>query len=184
MSSVQKTDLELLYKAFKLDNVPIFQNMQQISIRKLFKILTTIELTDLPTIEAMNFYLYCNFFRNRLLYSEIFNHNLNYINLKSIELKQHIKNHLHKYDQMLKEAKSESDCTWIDNNIVILHDGLTALDSIPDRCDYYDNKVIKYLDPDFAKLNSTYLSNIQDECSKDFTHLSKLFLEVGRIIGR
>jgi hypothetical protein len=54
MSNILNADLENAYKQFKLGDLPIFQHMQQISIRKLFKILTITELKDLPTIEAMN----------------------------------------------------------------------------------------------------------------------------------
>lgn len=179
---VYNKDLENAYKQFKLNNLPIFQNRQPISIRKLFKILTITQLKELPTIEAMNFYLYCQFFKNRLLYSAVFCQNLDYINTKSIELKQRIKEWLHKYDQMLKETKSESDSTWIENNIYVLNDGLLMLDTVPARCDYYDKKVEQYINQ--SKSDNLSLDDIQSECAAEFSRLSELFLEVGRIIGR
>ena len=46
MSSSLTIDLENAYKQFKLTNLPIYQNTELISIPKLFKILTTIELRD------------------------------------------------------------------------------------------------------------------------------------------
>ncbi len=46
---------------------------------------------------------------------------------------------------MLKVTKSESDATWIENNISTLNDGLVLLDAIPTRCDYYDIKMEQYL---------------------------------------
>lgn len=179
MSNSLTTDLENAYKQFKLTNLPIFQNTQLISIPKLFKILTITELKDLPTVEAMNFYLYCNFFKNRLLYSPIFQQNLAYVTAQSVELKQRIKNALNKYDHMLGEIKSESDNAWVDSNIVILNEGLLMLDDIPNRCDYYDAEVLKYL-----KQNDGDLTAIEAECAHDFTCLAKLFSEVGRLIGR
>src|ERR1700690_634714 len=72
MSNTLNADLENAYKQFQLGDLPIYHNLERISIRKLFKILTITELKDLPTIEAMNFYLYCQFFKNRLLYSPLF----------------------------------------------------------------------------------------------------------------
>lgn len=183
MSNMSDDFLENLYKQFNLGDIPIFQNMQRISIRRLFKILTITELKDLPTVEAMNFYLYCNFFKNRLLYSEMFKQNLAYINLKSIELKQRIKDSLDKYDKMLQETKSESDGTWIDNNIAILNDGLIMLGSIPSRCDYYDNKIIKYLHESKSTNQASFPKEIESECADEFSRLSVLFSQVGQIIG-
>ncbi len=184
MSNVVNADLENIYKQFHLTEVPIFQNLERISIRKLFKILTITELKNLPTIEAMNFYLYCNFFKNRLLYSPTFEQNLAYINLKVVELKQRIKDSLDEFDQMLRKTKSESDATWIDNNIATLYDGQVMLDKVPSRCDYYDEKITRYLNSNDAAANSVVLATIESECAAEFTQLSKLFSEVGRIIGR
>gem|GEM_PF-6864421 len=183
MSNTLNADLENAYKQFKLGDLPIFHNMERISIRKLFKILTIAELKDLPTIEAMNFYLYCQFFKNRLLYSPLFQQNLAYINLQSTELKQRINDWLNKYEQTLKVTKSESDATWIEDNINLLSEGLVQLDAVPGRCDYYDKEVAKYLtkQPGADKLS---LEKIQSECGIEFTMLSELFSEVGRIIGR
>lgn len=183
MSNTINTELEQTYKQFELGDLPIFLNTEQISIRKLFKILTIKELKELPTIEAMNFYLYCQFFKNRLLYSSIFQQNLTYINSKLIELKQRIHNWLNKYEQMLKVTKSESDATWIENNSNLLTYGLEALDAVPSRCDYYDEQVAKYLSPK-PDGSSLSLENIGAECAKEFSRLSILFSEVGRIIGR
>ena len=84
---------------------------------------------------------------------------------------------------MLKVTKSESDATWIDNNINILNDGLLELDAVPARCDYYDQKVTKYLASQ-TKSDDLFLEDIQSECTQEFIKLSKLFSEVGRIIGR
>jgi hypothetical protein len=175
-------NLENAYKQFQLNDLPIFQNQKQISIRKLFKILTIYELKDLSTVEALNFYLYCQFFKNRLVYSPIFEQNLKYINSKLIELKQRIKDWLNKFEQMLKETKSESDSTWVENNIGILNDGLIILESVPGRCDYYDKQVAKYLDK--ASVDSLTLQQIQNECAQEFGELSNLFSEIGRLIGR
>ncbi len=180
MSEKQNTDLENAYKQFKLGDLPIFHDMELISIRKLFKILTITELKDLPTIEAMNFYLYCQFFKNRLIYSPLFQQNLAYINLKSAELKQRIHDWLNKYEQTLKVTKSESDATWIEDNINLLNEGLVQLDEVPGRCDYYDKKVATYLN----KADKLALEDIQAECAKEFSVLSELFSEIGRIIGR
>lgn len=182
MSTVPNSDLENLYKQFNLGELPIFQNLQRISIRKLFKTLTITELNDLSTPDAMNFYLYCNFFKNRLLYSEMFRNNLAYVNSQAILLKHRIKHSLDKFDQMLREVKSESDGTWIDNNIGLLNDGLIMLNSVPHRCDYYDAKVAECLDPKNAA--SSNISAIEAECAAEFASLATLFSEVGRIIGR
>lgn len=184
------TDLENAYRQFKLPDLPIFKNRQQISIRKLFKLLTITELEDLSTLEAMNFYLYCQFFKNRLFHSPLFQKNLVYVNLKSIELKQRLKDHLVKYEQMLKTIKSESDALWIENNILILNDCLIKLGIIPSRCDYYDTKVSKCLtqqqqgDMNTLPEEQSSLEDIQAECAAEFLILSKLFSEAGRIIGR
>lgn len=185
MDTEQQLDIEAVYRQFQLGKIPIFYQQQLISIGKLFWILTTHELKDLPTIEAMNLYLYCNFFKNRLLYSEIFTKNLTYINSKLVELTDRVECWLKKYEQMLKEIKSESDITWVSNNITLLNEGLTTLKSIPNYCDYYDQKIARYLDANSANYkSSTYLQHIESECATEFTTLSKLFSEIGRIIGR
>src|SRR5579863_1336246 len=173
-------ELENAYKQFELGDLPIFLNRERISIRKLFKILTITELKDLPTIEAMNFYLYCQFFKNRLLYSPLFQKNLVYIDSKLIELKKRINGWLEKYEQTLQTTKSESDVTWLDDNINLLMDGRESLSTVPGRCDYYDKKVSEYL----ASQSNISLKDIQAECALEFTRLSNLFSEVGRIIGR
>lgn len=180
MSNQLDSELESTYKQFRLTNIPIFQNREAISIRRLFKVLTITELKDLPAIEAMNFYLYCHFFKNRLLYSPTFEQNLNYINSKAVELKQRIKVALEKYDHMLKTTKSESDCTWIDNNIAILNDGLLELDDVPNRCDYYDAKLSKLLKNNQGHID---FKDIESECATEFAKLSTLFSKVGQIIG-
>ncbi len=176
--------LEQAYKQFKLGDLPIYQDTQRISIRKLFRILTSTELENLPTVEAMNFYLYCNFFKNRLLYSEIFIKNLAYIHSKHSDLKQRIKHALSEYDQMLKGVKSESDSTWIENNIAILNDGLLMLDSVPQRCDYYDRKLAEYLERSNTTVDNFAMSAIEAECAAEFASLAQLFSDVGRLIGR
>ncbi|MCC2624154.1 MAG: hypothetical protein K0R14_27 [Burkholderiales bacterium] len=174
-------ELENAYKKFELGDLPIFLNTEKISIRKLFKILTVSELSNLSTVEAMNFYLYCQFFKNRLLYSPFFQKNLAYIDSKLIELKNRINGWLEKYEKMLKITKSESDVTWLDDNINLLIDGREALNSVPGRCDYYDKKVSAYL---ARQADNKFLQDIQSECAAEFIQLSNLFSEIGRIIGR
>lgn len=181
MTHTINIEIENAYKQFQM-NVPIFQNMQPISIRRLFKTLTSTEIKDLSTTDAMNFYLYCNFFKNRLLYSPIFKQNLNYVNLKSVELKQRIKLSVEKFEQILKDTKSESDSTWIADNINTLNDGLVMLGTVIHRCDYYDNLVALCVSK-----NEPHMPNllaIEKECIVDFTRLSNLSVEVGRLIGR
>ena len=181
-SITQNSALETAYKHFQLGDIPIYKNMERISIKELFKLLTTTKLENLSTVELMNFYLYCNFFKNRLLYSDIFKENITYINSKFGDLMQRINDSLRSFEEMIKVVKSESDTEWISNNISILHDALTKLDAIQNRCDYYDAEVEKYLSD--TPSNIFHLAGIQEKCAQEFTELSNLFSEVGRIIGR
>ena len=136
MNEKINSNLENTYKQFRMQNLPIFYEMQPISIQKLFKILTNITFNELHTIDAMNFYLYSQFFKNRLLYSVVFRENLTYLEIQVVMLKQRINNMINKYEQTLLDIKSESDSTWIANVINTLNDGLMAIDTVPNRCNY------------------------------------------------